>query len=498
MNRRFIFSLAACFTLAAMAAYADGPSASPSTSPTLDQKYDDLQKRVQSLQDRLDSRQVVVPAAANPTSGPSGGPTLGKILFDATPLTLPGDVTAGYDKGFYIQQGDEDQIKFNALFDLRYTFAQATNKTSLTNTALGADHLGDSSGFNLNDAQLTASGYLFKHGQTQVFYKFMGNFGTLYQPATAQNGSFIANEFYGGFAFDDGLRFRAGSVVVPLTPLRGITNYGGLTFPDVSDAALPFLPGLGLGADVYGTLLDNTVTYDLLVCNGSNGEQETNSTQPLDTRDNRLGVYTRGQWAFAGNVDDFRDESDVEGHDKFVGIVGGGFGYESQNPTATAYPGPQTTLGISGLSSATGVGFGPKYTVNGNVFRYVGDVRFKYQGFSFFGEALYQHIASETPTFIPGWPEHSIGETGYFAQAGYFVIPRHLEIAGRFGQLYTNGLHHEMDEYTVGVNYYFHGQNAKLQLAETYIPRQAALTNNNGSIANTQDWVTQLQFQLKF
>jgi hypothetical protein len=63
--------------------------------------------------------------------------------------------------------------------------------------------------------------------------------------STAQNGSFIVNEFYRGFAFDNGLRFRAGSVVVPLTPLRGITNYGGLTFPDVSDTALPFLRGLG-------------------------------------------------------------------------------------------------------------------------------------------------------------------------------------------------------------------------------------------------------------
>jgi hypothetical protein len=491
MTRTSTLTLAACLALAAAPAFAGGPAA---TQPTLDQKYDDLQNKVQAMQEQLNAR----PAPPAATAAPTTGPSLGSIFFDNTPVQLPGDVTAGYDNGFYLQKGDEDQIKFNALIDLRYNFAQSTNKTALTTTALGASHVGDASGFNLFDAQVSAQGFLFRHGETEAFYKFMGNFGTVYEPATAQNGSFIVNEFFGGFAFDDGLRFRAGSMVVPLTPLRSVTNYGGLTFPDIADTALPMLPGLGLGADVLGALAKNTISYDFMVCNGSNGEAETNSTQPLDARDNRLGVYTREQWAFAGKLSDFLDESDLEQHDHFVGVVGGGFGFESQNPTATAYPGAQTTLGITGLSSATGTGFRPRYVVDGNVFRYVADVRFKYQGFSFFGEGLYQHVVSETPTFIPGWPQHSIGQTGYFVQAGYFVVPKHLEIAGRFGQLYTNGLHHEMDEYEVGLNYYIRGQNLKLQLAETYIPRQAAVTSNYGSITNTQDWITQIQLQLKF
>jgi hypothetical protein len=497
MNRRSILSLAACLSLAATRAMADGPA---TTQPTLDQKYDALQQKVDTLQQQLDAKQAAPAAAtAAPTTGPTpGSVTLGAFLFESAPINLGGDVTAGYDQGFYIQKGDEDQIKFNALFDFRYNFSQATNKTALTTTSLGTSHIGDASGFNLVNAQVGVQGYLFKHGQSQVFYKLSGNFGTLYQPTTAQNGSFIINEFYGGFAVNDGLRFRAGSVIVPMTPLRGLTNYGGLTFPDVADTALPFLPGLGLGVDVLGSLANNTISYDVLACNGSNGEAETNSTQPLDTRDNRLGVYTREQWAFAGTLADFLEESDLANHDHFVGIIGGGFGYESQNPNASAFPGPQTTLGIIGLSSATGEGFRPRYVVDGSVFRYVADIRMKYKGFSFFGEALYQHIDSATPTFIPGWSGHSIGQTGYFAQAGYFVIPKHLEVAGRFGQLYTNGLRHEMDEYSFGVNYYFHGQNAKLQLAETYIPRQSAVTSNYGSITNTQDWITQLQFQLKF
>ena len=77
-------------------------------------------------------------------------------------------------------------------------------------------------------------------------------------------------------------------------------------------------------------------------------------------------------------------------------------------------------------------------------------------------------------------------------------MPKKLEVAGRFGQLYTNDLPHSMDEYELGLNFYPFGQNLKFQLAETYVPRQAAFTSNNGIVANTQDWITQVQVQLKF
>ena len=196
----------------------------------------------------------------------------------------------------------------------------------------------------------------------------------------------------------------------------------------------------------------------------------------------------------------------MQDHQRFVWIVGGGFGYESQNDTAAnaagdngAFPGSQAVLRYQGLSSATGVGFRPTSAVNGDALRYVTDVRAKYHGFSFVGEGLYQNFANETNASpVPGYPRHSIGQTAFTAQAGYFVLPKRLEVAGRFGQLYTNGLRHEMDDWTFGFNYYLYGENLKLQVAETYVPRQAALTSNTGLIQNTQDWLTQVQLQLKF
>jgi hypothetical protein len=269
-------------------------------------------------------------------------------------------------------------------------------------------------------------------------------------------------------------------------------------FPDVSDATVPFLPGYMLGIGVQGNLAHETISYDLQVGNGSNSQNLIDSTLPAAGRDNRLAVYTREQFVGAGKLSDFLEESDLQQHENLVWALAGGFGYESQNGSASAFPGSQASLAIPGLSSATGPGFGPKYTVNGQVERYVMDVRAKYKGWSVFGEALYQNIQSNGGAFISGYPKSSIGQVGYFIESGYFVLPKRLEVAGRFSQLYTDGLAHTMDEYELGLNYYPFGQNLKVQLAETYVPRQAAFTSNNGIVANTQDWITQVQFQLKF
>ena len=288
-------------------------------------------------------------------------------------------------------------------------------------------------------------------------------------------------------------------MIVPFTPFLGLTLNGGLTLPNIANELSTFLPGFSLGADVGGSLFNDTISYDVMVNNGSVGQGITNATSVLGGSDNRVGAYTREQVCLAGKLSDFNDESDVQDHQQLVAQVGGGFGFESQNSSANAFPGPQTTLKINGLSSATGEGFRPAYTVDGDVFRYVVDVRAKLHGFSFVGEGQYQSIRNAaSESFIPGYGKYSIGQTGFTAQAGYFLVPHRLEAAGRVGQLYTDGLHHEMTEFTFGANYYIYGENLKIQLAETYVPHQAAYTTNTGLIQNTQDWLTQAQLQLKF
>ena len=498
-----------CATMAAAMALAMsgratalGPTSRPADGASLGGENAALRHRLDDMQRQVDDlKRAVTPATPTPVPPAPASPpaTFTSLLLDNKPVELPGDVTAGYKDGFYLQQGDTFQVKADALIDVQYAFAQATNKTNLGDTPIGHQGRADASGFTLFNGQASLQGYLFKHGQSEGFFKAMGNFGTLAAPTGATGGSFLVNELYAGYAVDDGLRFRVGSVVVPFTPLRSITDYGGLTFPYVSDTVVPFVPGFALGADVLGSLAKDTVSYDVLVCNGTNSQNLTNSTSPLSGRDNRLAFYTREQVAGSGKVSEFQDESDTEDHQTFSWVAGGGLGYETQATAGTTFPGPQTSLGITGLSSATGEGFADRYNLNGEVERYVADLRAKFHGLSLFGEGYYQHISrAGSPDIVPGYTKNGIGQVGFFGQAGYFVVPKHLEVAGRFGQLYTDGLPHEMDEWSFGVNYYLFGQNLKVQAAETYIPRQAALTSTYGSLTNTSDWITQVQAQLKF
>ena len=521
----------AAITLAALAALAAGrparaaqdvpppPPAVAAPNPDLQRRIDQMQLQLDALKRESGTRMVPAsqPTALPPVDRPSGvmeaagqqpqtpppvvaGPTLRQVFVENKPLAISPDASVGYDKGFYIKQGDAFSLKASGVFDVRYSYTDVQNKTALTNTPLGNNRQGSISGFNLYNGQLTLDGELFRNGQSKALFKATGNFGTLQTPVGTTGGVFFVNELYGGYQFNEALKFRAGAMIVPLTPFLGLTLNGGLTLPNIANELPVFLPGFGLGADVGGSLFKDTVSYDLMVNNGSISQGITNATGVLSGSDNRVGVYTREQWCLAGKLNDFLDESDLRpGPQELALQVGGGFGFESQNSSADAFPGPQTSLRILGLSSANGIGFRPAYVVDGEVFRTVLDVRAKYKGFSFVGEGQYQHIrTNDGVPFIPGYDQYSIGQTGFSAQAAYFVVPKHLEVAGRFAQLYTNGLPHHMDEFTFGVNYYLYGQNLKLQLAETYVPRQAALTSGTGLVVNTQDWLTQAQVQLKF
>ncbi len=508
LNRRC--GTAALLALAVAACVPTVRAAGPTTAPVaLEQQNADLQRRLDDMQRQMDELKQAVrqrPAvAAAPTTAPSttavgtGGTSFQSLFLDEKPVELPGDVTAGYKGGFYLKQGDAFSLKAGGVFDVRYGYTDAQNKTSLTTTPLGTNRQGSLSGFNLYNGNLSLEGELFKHGQSEALFKATGNFGTLQVPTGTLGGTFILNELYGGYAFNDAFKIRAGAMITPLTPFLGLTLNGGLTFPTVANELITFLPGFSLGADVTGQLADNSILYDFMVNNGSVGQGVTNSTGVLAGSDNRVGVAGRIQIAGSGKVSDFLDESDTQDHQKFVWNVDGGVAWESQNSSANAFPGSQTTLKIQGLSSSDPAGFRAPYTVNGDLLRYVAGLRAKYHGFSFVSEGQYQQIINETNASpIPGYGHYKVGETGFFVQAGYFILPKHLELAGRFGQLYTNGLAHEMDEYTFGANYYLFGENLKFQLAETYVPRQAALTSNTGLLINTQDWVTQAQVQLKF
>ena len=290
-------------------------------------------------------------------------------------------------------------------------------------------------------------------------------------------------------------------MLVPFTYMR--YHPGGGEFPEYAGTELPFDPQRSIGLDVSGNLMHDTLSYDGQLNNGSQGN--ASGLVSGSGLDNRMGFYGRVQYAGAGTNADFTDSPDLAWHKHLVWAIGAAAGYESQNSSFDAFPSSQSTAELLGLSSGSAPGFYGPMAVNGNLYRATADGHVKYRGFSFNGAIYFQQYNDELPagattdTFRDIFGRGSLFQVGYFGEAGYFVVPHQWEVAGRFGELLTEGGDKQQFEYTLGVNYYIFGENAKVQAAVTYIPNAAAYTYGpTDTFINTQDIIGQLQFQVQF
>ena len=213
-----------------------------------------------------------------------------------------------------------------------------------------------------------------------------------------------------------------------------------------------------------------------------------------------MAYYARMQWAGSGKISDFADESDLRTDNReFIWLLGGAAGYESQTTVNDAFPSPQGSTTVNGLT--TGGNFS-NYTLNGSLYRGTIDWSGKWEGASFLAAAYFQQVNAEptgtTATPVLPAPGDSFFEHGYYGQAGYFVMPHKLELVGRGGVLLTEGASRHAEYFSAGANYYLYGQNVKVQSDVTYSP-EAAFTSATGStLANTQDLIFRVQLQLKF
>lgn len=60
--------------------------------------------------------------------------------------------------------------------------------------------------------------------------------------------------------------------------------------------------------------------------------------------------------------------------------------------------------------------------------------------------------------------EATLTDFGYYGMAGYYVIPKKLELALMASQIFREGPDNNGNQFAGGVNYYIHGQSLKLQL----------------------------------
>jgi len=148
-------------------------------------------------------------------------------------------------------------------------------------------------------------------------------------------------------------------------------------------------------------------------------------------------------------------ESDLEYTETFKAHIGGGIGFEQigQNESDSDEDEVDQT-------------------------QLLAEFGFKYKGLSLAGEYHYRKrkVLDPLETADLGTAvsaKESLHDQGFFVQGGYFIIPKKLEIAGRYELIDydsqnpeggTPGLIDNICSYTAGLNYFLHGRDHKIQI----------------------------------
>ena len=400
----------------------------------------------------------------------------------------------GYKNGFYIQTADQNfKFQANGYLQFRYTFA---NDRVVNSAAYGTNQpkSGDASGFDFRRARLIFSGNAFSPNLT---YMISGDFAG----DSANNNDFQTLDIYMAYRFNDLLQVRAGSFLTPYSRLEYISS--GLETTDFPILFNAFDPVRSLGVSLYGYPIKDHWSYEVNMNNGQKSNTAGRAPEIGGKNDNRLAFYGRTEYVGGGTLADFNDEADLrKDKSSLAWEIGAAFGYESANASSNAFPGSQGNNGIIGISTAPSPGFLANYPLNGDLYRGQVDGGMKWHGLALTSAGFIQQI-NENPgagiTLPAGYANNSsFFEAGFYGQAGYMITPQ-IEAVTRAGDLLTEGEPNNMQEYTLGLNYYMYGNNAKVQGEVDYVPNEAAFNSSTAATAiNTQDLIFRVQFQLKF
>ncbi len=95
-------------------------------------------------------------------------------------------------------------------------------------------------------------------------------------------------------------------------------------------------------------------------------------------------------------------------------------------------------------------------------------VALRWAGFAFTTEGYYRWTKwRQIPTFFIE-QRRKLTDIGYYAAAGYYIIPKKFEIAAQAGQVIRQGPDNDAWQFGGGLNYYIFGNNMKLQLDYTF------------------------------
>lgn len=327
---------------------------------------------------------------------------------------------AGYNKGFFIKtQDDKFKLNITGYTQLMYELEKFEN-----------DSKNNINTFRVRRARLTFSGNTFTKKLT---YKFQLD---LTKPQ-------LLDGFYEYAAFGDALHIKVGQWTIPMNRQQ-IVSSSKQQFNDRSLASAEFIPGIEIDADkdgvvektnkdgrdiglgVNGKVLNKKLEYEVAAMNGS-GINTTNVNNEFMYA-GRVSYNILGEYGYA--------ESDIDRSDDPAVFVGG--------------------HGIYNVGEIT-----QNKIIQGGV-----ESGLKWKGLSVQGELMLRNTNAIVAK--------DKNDYGYYAQAGYFVVPKKLEVAARASQVFFDGPRNDKAEFSLGVNYFIFKQGVKLQGDYSWLPENTS------------------------
>lgn len=203
-----------------------------------------------------------------------------------------------------------------------------------------------------------------------------------------------------------------------------------LLLQDRSIATDNFKQDRDYGLDIYGQPFDSHMEYHAAVFQGAGSNP--NKTYGKDENiDNELMYVLSARYNPFG-IYDYYDETDLKYSEKF-----------------------KATMGVSATYNAKQK---DKKLANTDTILGGADIGMRYRGFTWDSE---YYIEKNDPE----GDGDSITSDGVHSQAGYFVLPKKLEVAARYAVFDPNEDTPDdvQTEYTVGINYYMRGHRQQIQ-----------------------------------
>lgn len=414
-----------------------------------------------------------------------------KEVMKSRPVTFkPGN-------GVTLTSPDEKfQLNIGGQIQARYSYL---DKDSENDGSAGKAH--NTSRFEIKRAKLLLGGYAFFKDMT---YKLDMNFINI-SSGTTKNGGLLESTWL-NYRLMDEVQFRFGQNKVQFGR-QWITSTANNQFVDSSPVTTAFAPGYDTGIEIHGKVDKGFFAYSM----GGYGGVGQNTFR--NTNDNafnaRIVLNSLGEMAYS--------EADLEGSEKPLvsiganyyfntlnGTQGGGTnGLESSNVNyakTISTSDPLSAPGWFGMGNSSAVIPTAAQRIN-NVkesvdFHTAGfDAAFKWRGLSLQSEYMFGQANGARS-------DNTVRAHGYYAQAGYFVIPKHLELAARYSYIDPNrDVSNDLWIETTGaVSWYFVGHNLKVQADYSNIHRQGriASTNPSATADATDDHLMRVQAQLYF